>query len=555
VTDCRHSWIALAFLFLAACRHGAVGEVRFANRPPVWEVDDRRDTPKPKSVEWYPSADPFHYSVTRPLTHAMDFRTPKRAANLNAVGGVPDSTWFVNRIGRGELSPHDLADGPGQDARPAEGPLRVVGGKPAGAAPGMLVEDVDGNRFIVKFDFPKRPDLDTGADVVVQRLLWAVGYHVPQDEIVLLDRERLVPDPNGTWKDKLGEKHPVTEHYIDGQLAQVLQSRRGTYRALTSKFLPGEPVGGYAQEGVREDDPNDVLPHEERRDLRAQFVFFGWLGHTDVKRDNRLDMWVEDPRDPERHFLMHYLLDFGKALGASLNPSDGIAANFDYRYALPSLLSLGLAKRPWEGYTIDHGIPGVGYIDAVHFRPDLFRPRTPYIPFARFDAQDGLWATEILLRLTPEHIRAAVEQAQYEDPRATEYLTAVLIDRQRIAARHFLRQVAPMHRFSVAEHDGLATVCGIDLWVAHDLGSDIELAHAIDAFDRDGRPLQPRRTMAPADDGSLCIAGIEPPTRADGYFIVGMHVLRDRERMPPVWVHVARDPRGGKLRIIGVHRE
>ncbi len=550
----RHSLVLAILLASAGCRHATVGGVRFANRPPVWEVDDRRDTAEPKTLEWYPTADPFHDSVTRPITYALDFRAPARAGNVNAVGGVPDSTWFVNRIGRGELSPRDVANGPGIDPRPADGPLRVIGGKPAGAAPGLLVEDAQGERFIVKFDFPGRPDLDTGADVVVQRLLWAVGYHVPQDEIMYLTRDRLVADPNGTWKDSLGREHPITERYIDGQLSQVLRSRTGRYRALTSKFLPGKPVGGYSAEGVREDDPNDVVPHEERRDLRGQFVFFGWLGHTDIKRENRLDMWVEDPRDPERHFLVHYLLDFGKALGASMHPPDGLTASFDWRYALPSMVSLGLVKRPWEGYRIEHGIRGVGLVDSEHFRPDLFRPRTPYMPFARFDAEDALWATEILLRLTPEHIRAAVEAAQYESARVTEYLVKVLIERQRIAARYFLSLSAPLHRFTVVEHRGRATLCGVNLWVAHELGGDVEHVHALDVWDRDGMPLVGRRTVAPDDRGRVCVA-FEPPKRAYGYSIVGMHVLRNRERMPTVWVHAARDPQTGVLRIIGVHRE
>jgi hypothetical protein len=549
----RHS--VLALLVVAACSHGTAGGVRFANRPPVWEVDDRRDTPKPKKLSWYPSADPFHASVTRPITYAMEFRTPTRAANVNAVGGVPDSTWFVNRIGRGDLSPADVANGPGKHGLPADGPLRVIGGKPAGVAPGMLVEDLNGDRFFVKFDYPGRPELDTGADVVAQRLLWAIGYHVPQDEIVILHREDFVPDPESTWEDKLGDEHPIDDRYIDGQLGQVLQGGGGTYRALTSKFLPGEPMGGYSEEGVREGDPNDLVKHEDRRDLRAQFVFFGWLAHTDIKRDNRMDMWTEDPRDPKKHFLMHYLLDFGKALGASLNPSDGLSANFDYRHALPSMLTLGLMKRPWEGYTIDHGLPGIGTIDGEHFRPDLFRPRSPYLPFARFDAQDGLWATEILLRVTPAHIRAAVERARYDDQRSTDYLTRVLVERQRTAARYFLSLTAPLHRFAVQERPDGATVCGVDLWIAHELGDDVELAHAVEVLDRDGRVLRPRRTVSPAADGRLCVEGIEPPDRAEGYFIVGLHVLRNRERMPPVWVHLARSPRTGRLRIIGVHRE
>jgi hypothetical protein len=61
--------------------------------------------------------------------------------------------------------------------------------------------------------------------------------------------------------------------------------------------------------------------------------------------------------------------------------------------------------------------------------------------------------------------------------------------------------------------------------------------------------------VEPDGDGILCMTGIEPPASADGYVIVGIHVLRDRQRLPPVWVHLARDPRSGRLRIIGVNRE
>jgi hypothetical protein len=307
-------------------------------------------------------------------------------------------------------------------------------------------------------------------------------------------------------------------------------------------------------EGVRPDDVNDVVPHEDRRDLRGQFVFFGWLAHADLKRDNRLDMWVADPGDPKRHYLVHYLVDFDQALGASLDHADGLSANFDYRFALPSLVTLGLWKRPWEGYWASPGIRGVGFFDSAHYWPERFRPRTPYAPFRRFDAYDGLWAVEILLRLTPAHIRAAVEQARYHDPRATEYLTRVLVERQRIAARHFLREIAAVDRFSVTEDDGGATVCGVDLWLRYELGGEVELHHAIDVLDRDGAPLRPRVAVEASADGRLCVAGIEPPTRADGYVIVGIHVRRDAEALAPVWIHLARDPRTRVLRIIGVHR-
>ena len=63
-------------------------------------------------------------------------------------------------------------------------------------------------------------------------------------------------------------------------------------------------------EGVRDDDPNDTVPHEHRRELRGLRVFAAWLNHTDMKEDNTLDMFVEEGG---RHFVKHHLVDFGEA--------------------------------------------------------------------------------------------------------------------------------------------------------------------------------------------------------------------------------------------------
>ena len=57
-----------------------------------------------------------------------------------------------------------------------------------GVSPGMRVRDAGGSLHLLKFDRPDDPDAETATDVILQRLLWAAGYHTPDDSIVYLRR-------------------------------------------------------------------------------------------------------------------------------------------------------------------------------------------------------------------------------------------------------------------------------------------------------------------------------------------------------------------------------
>ena len=157
--------------------------------------------------------------------------------------------------------------------------------------------------------------METASDVIVQRLLWACGYNVPENTVIEIPSNQLTLSTDAKVVDEFGHKRAFTQENLDKQLQKIHHQKNGTIRALASRYLSGKPLGGFPKRGVRKDDPNDTIPHQHRREIRGLYLFYSWLQNTDVKRGNTLDMWVQDPNDSDHHFVVHYILDFGKSSG------------------------------------------------------------------------------------------------------------------------------------------------------------------------------------------------------------------------------------------------
>lgn len=269
----------------------AGGSVRFENRDPVWRVADRHPIPKPDEREQV-FTDLFVALFRAPILDGLSFPGFERAENINSLGEVPDSTWWTNRIGVRSMSPREVAFGPGGGERPAL-PFTILRTKIGGAMPGFLVEDANGVKYVFKFDLTEAPEVESAADVIAARLLWAIGYNVPDDQVVYFDREDLSLAEDAVREDAVGEEIPLEDGHVDEVLEQIADpDDEGKWRGLVSRFVEGETIGGYPMKGTRSDDPNDRVDHEDRRDLRAHGVFFAWLDQTDTKEANTLDTWI-----------------------------------------------------------------------------------------------------------------------------------------------------------------------------------------------------------------------------------------------------------------------
>jgi hypothetical protein len=532
---------------LAGCASSSVGALRFKNEPAVWRVADRNDIAKPARRPLPMMLYFMDVFAARRLDRALAIPVAQRAADVNALDEVPDSTWFTNRLGVRDMSLDEIRRGGSAEVAPT-GPWRVLGTKVGGKSPGFLVTDANNNRFLMKFDAAGSPEMETGADVVVQKILWTLGYNTPEDTIEVVRRDELALASNAKIEDVFGHKQPMTTADLDRALEGIDRRADGSYRVLVSRFLAGTPLGGYAVEGVRADDPNDRIAHEHRRSIRAQSVFFAWLDHTDIKEDNSLDMWVTDG---PLHYVRHYLVDFGNALGVmgwgQATPSDGYAEMVDLKLAGMSLVTLGLWRRPWE-FADGERIRGVGRFESAHFDPFGWSDRYPYEPFERSDDTDGLWAAKTMMRFTPAQLRAAVEQGKYSDPRAVDYLVKILVERQRKTAHAWFERVAPLDGFRIVGGD---TLCFDDLLLRY-FTDDRVTTYRARAFDFAGQPTGWHADRA--GNANACFSQVPAAADHDGYVIIELAVRRGGSRLAPIYVHVARDPSTQQLRVIGIRR-
>lgn len=389
---------------------------------------------------------------------------------------------------------------------------------------------------------------------------WAAGYNVPEDHIGYLKRSDITVDPKATLKDSFGKKTKLTEDRVNRALDMVYKTEDGRYRVLLSRFVPGTPLGPYAREGTRKDDPNDRIPHDRRRSVRGQVPIFSWIAHTDLQEDNTLDAYVpvklpNGEKDKTRGHLVHFMIDFGKAFGVMNNSNNWKTVGYTYRIdiaaSLATLLTLGTWKRPWD--TIEQPpYRGVAIFEADHFDPRRWKPNSIYFPYEDVDKFDGFWGAEIAMRFTREQLAAIIEEAQFTDPGAGPYMLDTLVKRQRIVGRYWFKKVSPLDRFTVTgEGDGLR-LCFDDL--EHLYGFETGAPrYRITAYDYAGQQL-PSQPVAEASAGAVCVSKLPLASDHDGYTIVRLAAERGDSVRPPVRVHVSRIA-GGKLAVIGLRRD
>ena len=308
VPDIRRTAAFIVVAGALAATNVSGQQPRFYPDDPIARVPESQDASKAQRYE----IEQMYEMVYNLFVEPGHQPSGVRAQNINTIDEVPDSSWFTNRIGTRAVGLDELVRGPLVDPPPDPSQWILTREKTSGAHPGFTARDAKGQTFFLEFDPPYYPEGATAAVMVATKIFWALGYNQVESYLTTFDPKHVTFDPKATIKRPSGARTPFSQDDLNEILERVAKRPDGTYRVVAGRLISGKILGNYLYTGTRSDDPNDLVPHQHRRELRALRVFGAWTNLTDLKAANTLDALATE----NGHTVVkHYLQDVGSTFG------------------------------------------------------------------------------------------------------------------------------------------------------------------------------------------------------------------------------------------------
>jgi hypothetical protein len=446
-------------------------------------------------------------SIFYPLTRGFALNPAGEATNVNSLDEVPDSSWFQNRPLSFWRDLKDFSQGAcneDQLLHPEDDAPRswiIDKGKQDGSTPGFRIQ-VRGKKYMMKID---SNDKTPSGAVIGAVLSHAAGYNTSCEQLLYIDPALLELTPGLTITDNSGVTRPFDRAALDKVLA--LGTRRGKgIRVQASAWLSGYSLGPFSYLGTRPDDYNDVVPHEDRRELRGARVLSSWIEHIDAREQNSMDTWVAQNPDDETAspgYVKHYIMDFSDALGATW-VWDDISRRLGHSYLLDGpdiaqdIVTFGIPLRRWDTTKMEPGHEMFTYFRADDFDPDGWKNEYPNPAYSRASERDNAWMTRILARLSAAHVHTLVEIGAF-DAEQSAYLEMILQGRLRRIFERYLTRLSPLGDLRL---EGKA-LCAVDWARARGLRADAQFHYRVESA---GRALP----VTVGDNGKTCVTLPEP---------------------------------------------
>jgi hypothetical protein len=522
----------LLFLVLAAADCASTDRSFPLREPMTVDTDTRpvtvacRVSPTPKDPHNVSCAPDVYVSpliwdgtdnmVFRPLSEALGVVHHGEAVNANSLDEVADSSWFTNRIGthpmsieevvRGACNPALILDPEGS----ADGTWLIDHGKTDGSSPGFRVNIPGKGKYLFKGEPADQPEHPSAASVIGAAVYEAVGFNTSCEQIVYFRPSLLKLAPGLTHKGNFGADEPFDQKVVDKILGDS-PHLGGLVRMQASAWLPGYLLGPFGYTGTRPDDPNDIIPHDDRRELRGGRLLAAWLDHFDAREQNSMDSWIAESRegkvkpDASPGHVVHYYLDTSDCLGSEwawevVTRRLGYSYLADWGDMARDLVTLGIPTRPWDRVRREPGMETFAFFNVKDFEPYHWKNEYPNAAFSRMTERDGAWMARILAHFTPEMVEALGRAGKFSDSRKTTYLTSVLQGRLDRILERYLTRLSPLAGVHVAGADGL---CAEDLAETRHLRPSTEFHYDAQLANRAAEePL----AVARQADGTICVS-------------------------------------------------
>jgi hypothetical protein len=455
----------------------------------------------------------------RPVSEALGVERHGEAVDVNSLDEVPDSSWFTNRMSRRIPSTSELALGactPALILDPqgsADGTWLIDHGKTGGSTPGFRVTIPGKGKYLFKGEPTEQPERPSGASVVGAAVYQAAGFNTSCEQIVYFRPSLLTLAPGLEHRANFGSMERFDQKVLDKILADTPHAG-GLVRMQASAWLPGYLIGPFRYLGTRPDDPNDIIPHDDRRELRGGRLLAAWIDHFDAREENTMDTWVTDSgtesrgaggkTDASPGHVVHYYLDTSDCLGSEWDWEE-ISRRLGYSYVADlgdmgrDLVTLGVPVRPWDRVRRAPGMEIFGFFNIKDFEADQWKNEYPNAAFSRMTERDGAWMARILARFTPEMVETLGRMAKLTDPRKTAYLTSVLQGRLEKILQRYLTRLSPLADVHVA---GADRVCAEDLAATRHLRSPTAFRYEARLFTSRASVPVP---VIPQPDGQICV--------------------------------------------------
>jgi hypothetical protein len=497
----------------------------FENAAPIMDAGDKNPSPVPARSDFDLHEYMVSSAVRYPVVKSLDVRRIPRSEDVNSLDELPQSSWYTPRLGYQSITPRELLKGP-EDKGAPQGTLTVLKVKSKGTAPGFVIQDSRGVRYLFKLDDRDHPGLESSINFVANRLFWGFGYNVPEDYIVYFT------------KDDLKLNSDLTEEDIDSVLRKTTRLAKGRYRVTASRMIDGEVLGYVSQVGTRKGDINDTIPHEERRILRALYVFGALTQHTGMRSDNTLEVYQGEPG---AGYTTHYLLDFGETFGVhglSYGRNwEGYEHYFSWNESAVNLAKLGIQNEPWRDLDPSGDIRT--YYEAEEFDPSKWKEIYQFQPIRRSQADDNYWAAKVIGAVTREHLETLFEATAHIDQDEVDYLIDTFMKRRTKLLEYHLYQVSPLESKGVVGNELIIEDMGKKLLGVNELTS-----YSVAFFDKNNGKLGENLYL----ENSASSVTIPLPAR-NGYLRVEVSVAANgQEPSRPAEFHLrANDSDGYQL--------